>query len=237
MKEFFTWRHAVISSDLAAPTKHILLTLSCHMNDLGESCFPSIQTLQKETSLSRPAIIKHIKIANELGWLIVEKHGFGGQGWRRNEYKINHPEGGQAGLPPSEKVVNEVSKRGKPESEKVVNEVNSNTSMNSSFNTSEEKPAIKKKFIPPSKDEVIQYCIDNGYPPTLGETIYNYYDAAKWHDARGNQVKNWKQKCIAVWFKPENKGDQNGKAITRTERAIKSLKDQCEKHSDVSSCI
>ncbi len=66
-----------------------------------------------------------------------------------------------------------------------------------------EKPK-KKKFVPPTKDEVVQYFIDNGYKSEAGEKAFKYYDTAGWKDAKGNQVKNWKQKMISVWFKPEN---------------------------------
>ena len=42
-----------------------------------------------------------------------------------------------------------------------------------------------------------------------GETIYEYYKCSekngKWFDRNGDEVKNWKQKIISVWNKPENK--------------------------------
>ena len=36
------------------------------------------------------------------------------------------------------------------------------------------------------------------------QKFFNYYTAGEWHDGNGKPVKNWKQKAIAVWFKPEN---------------------------------
>jgi hypothetical protein len=63
----------------------------------------------------------------------------------------------------------------------------------------------KEKFIKPSVGEVIMYFAENGYPEELGRKAFNYYDVAGWKDSKGNQVKNWKQKCQAVWFKEENK--------------------------------
>ena len=92
MRPFFSWRQAVLQSELVATTRHVLLTLGCHMNDAGESCYPSIKMLAKETRLSRQAVMEHLEIARAAGWICVRRHGFSGQVWRRNEYSIAWPE-------------------------------------------------------------------------------------------------------------------------------------------------
>jgi hypothetical protein len=65
--------------------------------------------------------------------------------------------------------------------------------------------AKEKKFLPPSEQEVIDYFVTNGYSPESGQHAFQYYDAGNWRDSKSNPVKNWKQKMIAVWFKPENR--------------------------------
>jgi hypothetical protein len=67
-----------------------------------------------------------------------------------------------------------------------------------------EESIKKSKFIAPQINEVIEYFIENGYTPEAGKKAFNYYSTAAWKDASGKPVKNWKQKMIAVWFKPEN---------------------------------
>jgi len=62
-----------------------------------------------------------------------------------------------------------------------------------------------KKFQPPTQDEVVAYFESNGYSADAAIRAYRYYDAGNWKDAKGSQVRNWKQKMIAVWFKDENK--------------------------------
>jgi len=64
----------------------------------------------------------------------------------------------------------------------------------------------------PSLDEVIEYFDNNGYTKEHATKMYNFYNASitsnnqkYWKDSKGNQVKNWKQKCISVWFKNEGK--------------------------------
>jgi len=140
---FFSWRQAVLASRRPATTKHVLLTLSCHMNDAGESCFPFIDTLARETSLSRRAVIDHVGRAAAAGWIDVGRHGFAGQKWARNEYRIAWhdpvpggqeggsggsppcPEGGEGGSPP-------FAEGGDSDGQKAVTLVHPNSSSNSS---------------------------------------------------------------------------------------------------------
>jgi hypothetical protein len=68
--------------------------------------------------------------------------------------------------------------------------------------------STSKKNIPPTLDEVKEYFSKNGYTKESAIQFFNYYEAGKWQDSKGNQVKNWKQKAIGVWFKDENKGTQ-----------------------------
>jgi hypothetical protein len=94
-KPLFSWRHAIIQSDLPPTTRHLLLTLSVHMTDAGESCFPSTETLARETGLSKKAVIKHIRVARDSGWLRVGVAGLGrlsdNRQWKRHEYMVAFP--------------------------------------------------------------------------------------------------------------------------------------------------
>lgn len=62
-----------------------------------------------------------------------------------------------------------------------------------------------KKFIPPTLPEVISYFAEKGFSELLAKKAFEYYEAGDWKDSTGKQVRNWKQKMIAVWFKPEHK--------------------------------
>jgi hypothetical protein len=73
--------------------------------------------------------------------------------------------------------------------------------------TEQRKKQTKKRaspFVPPTVEEVEQYCKDKGYEVNAKQFI-EYYAVAKWHDAKGNPVKSWKQKIISVW------GTKNGR--------------------------
>ena len=62
-----------------------------------------------------------------------------------------------------------------------------------------------KKFTPPEKDDVVLYFKENGYSKETALKAFLYYDTGGWIDSNGIQVKNWKQIMIAVWFKEENR--------------------------------
>jgi len=85
-KPLFVWRRALINSTLAATTRHVLLTLSLHMNELGRSCYPSVMTLARETGLSRQSVMTHLGRAADTGWITIIRHGYPGRIWKRNEY-------------------------------------------------------------------------------------------------------------------------------------------------------
>ena len=75
----------------------------------------------------------------------------------------------------------------------------------------EAKPRIT--FTAPTVEEVIVFFKADNFPESLARQAFNYYQAADWHDSKGNQVRNWKQKMIAVWFKDENRQGPKAKPV------------------------
>ena len=71
--------------------------------------------------------------------------------------------------------------------------------------TDKENVKGKRKFKPPTRDQVIDYFVEKGYTKDSGAKAFEYYDIQDWKDANGKAVKNWKAKMLAVWFKDENK--------------------------------
>lgn len=87
----WSWRHALLKSDLPATTRHVLLTISCFMNDVGGGCYPTQEQLAEATGLSDRAVRQHIDTAVKAGWLVRKEHGFRGQKWRNHEYEAAWP--------------------------------------------------------------------------------------------------------------------------------------------------
>jgi hypothetical protein len=78
-------------------------------------------------------------------------------------------------------------------------------------NTSKQKVESKKReFVAPSIEDVVDYFVEHGFPETLARRAFESYDVAEWHDSRGKEVRNWKQKMLNVWMKEENRGATHG---------------------------
>jgi hypothetical protein len=87
----WSWRHAVLKSGLPATTRHVLLTISCFMNDVGGGCYPTQEQLAEASGLTDRAVRQHIDAAVKAGWLVRKEHGFRGQKWRNHEYEAAWP--------------------------------------------------------------------------------------------------------------------------------------------------
>lgn len=75
------------------------------------------------------------------------------------------------------------------------------------------KETVKKEFVPPALQEVIDFFRVNGYNEAGAKKAYQYYSVAGWKDSKGKPVVNWKQKMIANWFKDEYKSAPRVKII------------------------
>lgn len=130
-KVSWSWRHAFAKSELPSTTKLVLHTIGLFMNETGSGSYPTVKQIMELSTLSNKAVIKHIKIAIEEGWLRSKVHGFRGQKWKNHEYEAHWPNengDGKAGEPQAtldDKVVNLSPVAGEPQGEKVVNEVHS----------------------------------------------------------------------------------------------------------------
>lgn len=127
MSDLFKWRQIIASkSGPHSPvTRHLLLTMSLHMDENGKSCFPSTRTLAEETALSERSVVSHIARAIDAGWLIQSQRGLSGQGWKRHQYQARIP---LEALKEVQHVNHEGAER---PSSKVLNEVQSSSSNNS----------------------------------------------------------------------------------------------------------
>lgn len=115
-------------------------------------------------------------------------------------------------------ICNWESYQGLIEHDQPTNQPQMQPKINQQATTLEERKELKKKesttklrFSPPSLEDVIQYFSEKGYSQETALKAFEYYSSANWRDSTGKSVINWKQKMIAVWFKPENKVNSNPK--------------------------
>ena len=75
------------------------------------------------------------------------------------------------------------------------NTANAIVSANENENEIVKKERVKKKFIPPTIEEVREYIAVNNLTVNP-DTFYKYFEAGEWIDSKGQPVKSWKQKII-----------------------------------------
>jgi hypothetical protein len=70
-------------------------------------------------------------------------------------------------------------------------EANKNKNKNENKKDNENK---KKNLEPPTLEEVKQWFTEQGSTAEQGAKAWQYYTDGNWHDAKGQPVKNWRQK-------------------------------------------
>lgn len=74
----------------------------------------------------------------------------------------------------------------------------------------------RKRFVPPTQEEVQQYCDENGYKIDV-EFFFRYYTASNWRRKDGTPVRNWKQTVITWVKKDEEKPQKKGQRMIAAE--------------------
>ena len=110
-----------------------------------------------------------------------------------NKQKISKPE------------AKDKQKISKPEANKNVN-VNNNLNEECKSKSKSELKIINKNFTSPNLEDVKKYCTERN-SSVNAQKFFDYYQAGNWKDAKGNVVKNWKQKLITWESKTTNNSD------------------------------
>lgn len=96
----------------------------------------------------------------------------------------------------------------------IKNDKQNNTIFNNTLNnnsyiySSNSRDKNKKKFIPPTIEEVREYAKSRNSNVDV-QKFYDYYSVAKWHDKDGKPVKNWKQRLITWEGNNRNRQSNN----------------------------
>jgi hypothetical protein len=85
---FVYFDNTLLGMDLSIYEKMVYIALCSHANKDGE-CFPSVGTIAKEASCSRPKVFEALKVLEERGLISKENRIFEGRGQVSNLYEIN----------------------------------------------------------------------------------------------------------------------------------------------------
>ena len=100
--------------------------------------------------------------------------------------------------------------------------VNDNVNENVKGGTGEKR----KRFVPPTLEEVKAYCRErnNSVDP---QKFFDYYEQGGWKDSKGNPVKNWKQKLITWENKTRGEPKKPWQGMSRNNIDFEELKRRC----------
>lgn len=130
----FSWTNLVIDSDLPPLSKYLCLYLATFMNSKQNLAWPSLARIEKETSLTKPTIIKYLDIAESGGFLVVERT----DDFRtNNKYHAQMPEGVVKVI--DHPLVKDIYQGSKGDLPGVVKDINTNKQVNRQVNKQKTK--------------------------------------------------------------------------------------------------
>lgn len=156
----------------------------------GQVFTGSLQYLADWTNSTKRGVIKNLQSLQEKG--LINKNDKIINGVKFCEYHVTE----------FNRVVNNVQ-QGSEQSSSGGSEQSSPNNISSYSNNNIVEKDSKKKFTPPTLEEVKAYCIERKNNVDY-QQFFDFYDAGEWKDSKGNQVKNWKQKVI-TWEKSSTK--------------------------------
>ena len=133
IKPLFSWRSALMGSNLSGMTKYVALALSLYMSERGDSAFPGATRLARDMSMTDRFVRNHLAALVDKGWLTVKEGG--GRG-RANSYEASIPcsifreSSGE-----DEETLNLTPVNPEPDDTQTLNVVPPNTTVNTPVNT------------------------------------------------------------------------------------------------------
>lgn len=89
LSALFTWRSALAEAEEVTSTEdHVALRLSTFMSERGDSAFPGVPRLARESKLAESTVRDALKALESKGWLVIQRGG--GRG-RTNRYEARIP--------------------------------------------------------------------------------------------------------------------------------------------------
>ena len=204
------------SPDLPGNSKLIYAYLAAFAGN-GDECYPSVETICKELGMTKTTMYKYMNMLVEYG-VIEKKQTYVGNLKSRVIYRITHEvalnvrvskisESGESISLVSEKIGIRIGEN-PSESERNINNTNSNNIKNNSNKkymcvqpevdtTTKSTPKEKRaRFIPPTEEEVNQYCLEKGYMLDA-QRFVDFYECKGWMVGK-NKMKNWKA-AVRTW--------------------------------------
>ena len=198
---------ALLDPRLSAPERHVLLALYSFRGKNTNTVWPKLETLANRANLKdQTRVSKITRSLASKGWLTKKKRGFTGG----NEYTLTVPVEAQGSLvEASSNLDSDTKLDGKTILDSnTKSNLDSGTKSNLDSDAKNKEQTIdqtieqgsRKRFIPPTIQEVEAYCLERGNRVDP-ESFVDHYEANGW--MRGtSRVKDWRA-CVRTWEKSE----------------------------------
>lgn len=192
----------------AAKGLYAYLSSFCGTSD---ECYPSVATIIAEMGMGKDTFYRQINALVEAG--VVEKRQTKDKKgkFQKVVYKLTHEVGISENPIPQNEYTDERYTAHRVTNNNNINSNNINNNNNKYMCVQSEidippAQATKKKlsrFIPPTMEEVKQYCLENGY--TLdAQRFVDFYECKGWMVGK-NKMKNWKA-AVRTWVRKDQGG-------------------------------
>ena len=159
----------------------------CSFSGKGNDIFPSREKICNELNISKNSFEKYLNELKEKRYIFVKQDKNNGA-FSKNIYTINFNL-------PCTKICDTTVYQNLNDTVYQNLTPNNNIYNNNKEIDNNKLLSTKKKFIPPTLEDVKNYCEEKNFDIDY-QAFYDYYNVSNWKDSEGKQVKNWKQKMI-----------------------------------------
>jgi hypothetical protein len=178
------WLNTIWSTDLPSYSKLLACYLRRFMNDEKDMAWPSLARIEGETGLSHATVLKYLGVLEDEGWLVKQSGNF----TTSNTYFASLPE--ELGRSCADLGVGRVLTKGRsPRDQGVGRHVTTNKQL-------EINNRNKGTAVPPTPQDVHDYCVEKGYPD-VSDAFCNFYGSKGWVVGK-TKMKNWHM-AVAGW--------------------------------------
>ncbi len=179
---------AILKSDLPCTERMVLLVIASHINNEGDTAWPSIDTIASMAGLHRSTTVRAVHDLKDKGWLTIKKR-FS----KSAVYGICHKS--PCATSGNARLVAESVSSSRSALPPVVAESDSNHPREPS---NEPIKKVRKIFVPPTVDEVDDYCVERNNSVDA-EKFVDYYETRGWMLGKSKMV-SW-QAAVRTWEK------------------------------------
>lgn len=210
------------------PEAKAIYAYLCSFAGSGNTAFPSVDLMCSEIGMSEDRFYRHRKLLVQCGY-IAFKQIRGGRGKTgsnvytilQSQEEIRDP---QNAVPQNKGPQYRDPYNKGPQNEGTINNSSTNNSLKKNSSKEEQEregakaPEKRKRFSPPTVEEIEEYCREKGYVSNPRQ-IWNYYENNGWHVGR-YKMKDWR-KAVDNWeIRERGSAQQSRQTVPESKQKV-----------------